>query len=536
MLSVVIVEDEPKVSLLIQGLIQWDELGMQLLGVADNGREAWDLIQAKNPAIVITDIRMPEMNGLELIERSRSEGLKTSFVIISGYRHFDYAHQAIKYGVEDYLLKPINQKELNETLRKIARHISQTVEADQTQPPFPREVAGSRVVFPRELIERVIEGARDVANLDIVNRTYGLQFRAGWFQAIAIKLDNRNPETVELATQSLITEKAIEIAAAELGPWTLERVIVARKLGLIVGVLNLTEEHRTTVNKVYNHLLSLLQDYVFAHKDYEVTLAIGRGVDHFDQLGESVLTAMEALPWRIVLGVGRKYVHDDHRFQAKATNAQVLLRLQTTIGRTVESFDSTRLKEDIGGAFQELVETPDVAPRRYYELAEDVIRIFFDHRLAIDTNQAQKDKTQLVQQVEDQYTVATLIGLLQDKLGALLEADREQQIAQVKKPVREAKRYLDEHFAEKVSLDDLARIVNFNPVYFSVVFKKETGRNVGDYVLQLRIEAAKSLLRETNLTVMAIAQKVGYEDAKYFSQLFTREVGINPGVYRKLYA
>lgn len=534
--SVLIVEDEPKVSLLIKTLIQWDDLGLQLSGIADNGQTAWELIRTTAPDIVITDIRMPVMNGLELIQMARNESLNTHFIIISGYRHFDYAHQAIKFGVEDYLLKPINQKELNDTLRKIVQQRNQDIERTLTQPDSTGELLKSRSFYLRELIEKIIENSPDVKNLDVVNRTYGVHFQEGWFHAIAIKLDYKNHEALDLTFYSLITEKIMEIAACELNQWTTEKIIVARKLGLVVCILSTKEDNRIALNKVYGSLLSGVQDYLFAFKDYEVTLAIGQVVNRFENLYEAATTAKEALQFRIKLGVGRKIFYDKHTYSEGGLNSQFLLRLQTKIGRALEALDSEQLKKEIAAAFQTLEEIPTIAPGSYYELAEELIRLFFDQMPSFAPKQIQKEKNGIVHQVEEQFTLSSLISLLQEKLGVLLDAYREQQISQVKKPIREAKRFLEEHYMEKVSLEDVARIVNFNPVYFSVVFKKETGSNFGDYIVQLRIEAAKSLLRETNLTVMAVAHKVGYEDPKYFSQLFTKVVGINPGVYRKLYA
>lgn len=119
MLKVLIADDEEKICQLIQKLIDWESLGMGIAGVANNGIEAFEMIENQMPDVVVTDIRMPGYDGLDLVKKTRELGLGVEFVIISGYRHFEYAQTAIKFGVSDYLLKPIRKDELTETLRKI---------------------------------------------------------------------------------------------------------------------------------------------------------------------------------------------------------------------------------------------------------------------------------------------------------------------------------------------------------------------------------------------------------------------------------
>ena len=119
MIKVVIADDEDRVCKLIQALINWEKMELELVGTASNGNAALDLIKEKHPDILITDIRMPGCNGLELIEQARAINPELHMIIISGYAHFEYAQTAIKYGVGDYLLKPINQKELMDTLEEM---------------------------------------------------------------------------------------------------------------------------------------------------------------------------------------------------------------------------------------------------------------------------------------------------------------------------------------------------------------------------------------------------------------------------------
>ena len=117
--SVLIVDDEFHIGILIRKLVHWEELGMECMDVLNNGEAALRMIREQNPDIVITDVRMPKVNGLDLIKAARDAGMRTCFIIISGYKEFEYAHKALAYGVEDYILKPVSEQELNDTLGKI---------------------------------------------------------------------------------------------------------------------------------------------------------------------------------------------------------------------------------------------------------------------------------------------------------------------------------------------------------------------------------------------------------------------------------
>ena len=132
-LKVVIVDDEERICQLIQALVKWDEMGMQVAGMAHNGIEACEIVRKVSPDILITDIRMPGCSGLELIEKVKNSCPELEIIVISGYAHFEYAQQAIRFGVGHYLLKPINKAELTEILEKLKKKISQRRESEKNK-------------------------------------------------------------------------------------------------------------------------------------------------------------------------------------------------------------------------------------------------------------------------------------------------------------------------------------------------------------------------------------------------------------------
>jgi putative two-component response regulator len=151
MLKVLIADDEPRVGQLVKHLIHWDELGLSFVDICRDGRTALERIEQEQPEIVITDIRMPVLTGLELVQQVTERFPQTRFVVISGYRYFEYAQKALKYGVEDYLLKPIDEEELNRTLKKICDALQTTAVHRAQMEKYEKNYENSQKLLSRDV-------------------------------------------------------------------------------------------------------------------------------------------------------------------------------------------------------------------------------------------------------------------------------------------------------------------------------------------------------------------------------------------------
>ncbi|MDY3917399.1 MAG: response regulator [Candidatus Limivivens sp.] len=220
-LKVMIADDEPMVCVVVQSSIHWEELELELVGVAHDGLGLMEKMKAAKPDIIITDISMPELGGLDFIEQVRRENGTCRFIIISSYRQFEYAHKALKNNVEDYLLKPIDEQELNETLLRLKTailgermHDPEVVERLMTNNQKDKE--NIRRIFLEQLI------AQDAApNLDedAIARQYGIQFGDGIYQAVEVKFDVSSQGKLDTSLASIQT-KLISISRKILGKET----------------------------------------------------------------------------------------------------------------------------------------------------------------------------------------------------------------------------------------------------------------------------------------------------------------------------
>lgn len=158
MLKVLIADDEPRVGQLVKHLIHWEELGLSFVDICRDGRTALERIEQEQPEIVITDIRMPVLTGLELVQQVTERFPQTRFVVISGYRYFEYAQKALKYGVEDYLLKPIDEEELNRTLKKICDALQTTAVHRAQMEKYEKNYENSQKLLSRDVMARLKAG------------------------------------------------------------------------------------------------------------------------------------------------------------------------------------------------------------------------------------------------------------------------------------------------------------------------------------------------------------------------------------------
>ena len=195
MIRVLVADDEEKVCQLICKLIYWEELETKLVGTASNGIGSLQMIEAEHPDLVLTDIRMPGYDGMELLKRARIQNPDMGFIIISGYSHFEYAQTAIRYGVSDYILKPVNEEALNATLQKVRqRYMEHQALTEKNLEQKKQQVLDQ--VRVRETLWMDLEYARIPRNMEALNEKYWYHFQEGKFRTFLIQADVKNNENL----------------------------------------------------------------------------------------------------------------------------------------------------------------------------------------------------------------------------------------------------------------------------------------------------------------------------------------------------
>lgn len=528
MVKLVVADDEEKVCRLIIALGDWERLGIEVVGTAANGLEAAELVAREKADILITDIRMPGLNGLELIEKIKKISSEIKIMIISGYANFEYAQQALKQGVNDYLLKPINREALNEALSKMVGQIETEQKNHLAIHDFQREREEEVTKLRKVLVKDLLDSRSLFLNEELLAEKYYFHAQPGAYQAVAVKRDVAITEKVQTSGEFLF-EKLKEILERELAKECNDFLFVSSGEYLF-GILNFpirnNENIRKAVRSSFNQIL--------ARKDFlggaELTAGMGTLVKKAEELPMTFLAAKRAVEERLVEGVGRMLEIDSDGgslFEKKLTG-----KFTRNLENALQTLNTEEIVNTVQAIYKEAVETPRVHGWEILELVCQCGCLFI---LRMDFS----DKTELQKEFErncDNYiSTKELFGYLEsfmvEKIDQLIAGRKEDSV----RPVRLAKQYIHNHYQEQITLEEVSEHVGLTAAYFSVLFKKETEIGFAKYLMNERIEGAKELLRETSLSVGEICRKVGYNDLKHFTRLFEKSVGVKPAVYRKLY-
>lgn len=524
--KILVVDDEYRIGMLIKKLIHTEQLECSEIEVTDRGEKALEILKNQPIDIVITDIRMPVISGLDLIRLTKEMKKDVKFVVVSGYKEFEYAHKALQYGVDDYLLKPINEEELNHVLEKILQELARKEQQGMETRHLREKLQESRQIIKREFLRDLIEKE------EVTQEDSGINLEGEIYRGIDIKLDYVDCQMRDKKQDRLVMEKVTEMLETILTQ-KMEEVLICEKENLhIFCLFNYKANKSKAVKKCINEILSEIQGILLGLEQYEVTIGVGEEKQDFSEIRFSILEASRAAANRIRLGTGR-LIYAEALKKADGILDGIKEKTTENFVDSLRIYSGEKMDQCINEIYEEYLSEGEAS--WCYEAADYFVQLFFS---CLDSHQEEwgSIRERLREQCQHCRSVVQLKQLLKTELGQILNNSRKAMESESAKPVRQAKEYMEAHYGEKIGLEDMAELAQLNPVYFSVLFKKETGRNFSVYLTELRMEKAKTLLCSTNETIAAVAEKVGYKDSRYFSQIFAKTVGIKPALYRKLHS
>ena len=525
MLRAIIVDDEYLVGQMINKLVRWKDLNLEQTGVYTDSEEACQAILSEHPDIVISDIKMPEMDGLELIRKVQTAGVATRFILISGFQEFEYAHHAIKLGVEDYLLKPIKADEINNTLKRIISDLEKerSNETEENETHKKEE----------QLIKCLRNGdaAQGAAGINLI---YGSSFQEQNFFALGIRLGCavKEKKTGETERKELLEylKKSIQ---QHLKPVTSCYALASMdEKELAIGASLLPDRKLEDLLAVAENLVLAMTKHVSAFGAYDVYTGLSDLTD-FTSAADAFSQVRQCLDHRMLLGGGRVILYSQLP-EASPEAEYIYKRYSGKIRELPLKPNEENAGELLEKMFDELLRNRRTTSEQLLSAARHIAE---DVYASSDRNREQEQiEDELKNAIGDCNTPEELLSELKTNVYRILELNGKSKQSESNRPVREAILYIAEHYAEHLTLEDAASSIQINPTYLSTVFKKETGENFLNYLTRYRMDQAKKLLVSTNDTMISIAEQVGYRDVRHFSDTFTRIVGIKPSVYRKVYS
>lgn len=517
MKKAILVDDEVFARKGLIGLIPWEKLGFEVAGEAEDGEDACALIEAVRPDVVITDIRMPVLDGLELIRKVRESGNdKTKFIIISGYGDFKYAQQAVRYGVADYLLKPIDENELIDALRLIREQL----EKDQ-----PRSEAGD-ALLQASLFEKLLSGRAEAESLRAAMDTFRLR-EGSPFRYFAVELNDLpagmgDAERIERAEQA---KRAIARTLARTTSSSVPYVHLRGEFELgFVWQIDGNAREQARIGEELARVCAAIAGTV-------PKIYIGDAVMEVGQVRKSYLSASEAMK--------HKYAQDERNvILSEEVRKNVLVykeidsALYAELMERLEENDLDGMKAIADKAFKEFREQ-GMAPE---SIRDAMSRIAHGASRIVQTMNGDPKKLatlpSMLDWAERPRTLKGLRELLHDFLSECAGCISELRSTVCKGDIGKIKAFIENHYNENISLKSIAKRFYMNPVYLGQLFKKTYGTYFNDYLLQIRIREAKRQLRQTDKKVYEIAASVGFSNADYFVTQFEKVERKTPTEYK----
>lgn len=543
MLKIFLAEDEVVVRETIKRMIPWEELGFELVGEAADGEMALPLLIRQQPDLLITDIKMPFMDGLTLARLAKKEipGLKV--VILSGYDDFNYAKQAIGIGVEDYLLKPITKNALIERLSEIRSRYEHEKTQKEYYEKFQREMQAYEKNSSRDFFEALVDGSMDMMEVYKRAEKLGLDIVAEAYNVLIFTMncdEDFSGQRDEYSSWEAESLELLENFFAGHSSAMLFRSNIFSYGVLLKGQREAIEENtRACVDEIRK---------ILSRQDgrREWFLAVGQSVERLSQIQKSYHTASRAFSQRYLYDEnilyydemetmehpgGQAETEDNAYLQKVDVNALNPAILQKFLSNGLQEETENFVKDYFYAIGQEPMES--LVFRNYVILNVRFSVISFIKGLGCDTNEMESADTEEVL-AESGKNMESAIAYAKKMISQAIEIRDQNSGNKNRSILKTAVDFIDSHYMdEEISLNTVANVANVSSNHFSALFSQNMGQTFIEYLTTLRMNKAKELLRCTGMRSSEIAGEIGYKDAHYFSYLFKKTQGMTPSDYRK---
>ncbi len=539
MLKVFLVEDEIVMREGIKKNIDWEKEGFSFAGEASDGELAFPMIQKLHPDILITDIRMPFMDGRELSRLVKREFPKIKIIILSGYDEFEYAKEAINIGVTEYLLKPMSGAQLLEAVHKVGQTILEEKEQQDFMETYRKERQEAVILEKRNLFRELIDGKSAMSDLIEKGKELDINLAAECYCVVMFQI--RPGEDSEAVTD-VYSERAINIIhQIESYFEKYQDIQIYEQLGEVIALLLMAQDEEQMKEKT-EKCLEELKQIVAGYSDVVYYGGVGSAVRRIREVRQSYQEANRAFSHRFLTDASKIFYTGHSPAVAEGLPEEIDLQ-EMDIGKLDRKIVLNFLRSGSSSEIEHFAED------FFASLGEEnVSSLLFRQYIVMDLYFTVASFLESVGLSKD--TVTNICGKFRDGAIALGNRDstliyltqllekaiqQRNQISEKKysSTLEEAKAYIDQNYArEDISLNTVAASVNVSPNHFSTVFSQETGETFIEYLTAVRMEKAKELLRSTSLKSSEVGYQVGYKDPHYFSYLFKKTQNMTPREFR----
>lgn len=514
--KVFFVEDEVVTREGIRDNVDWKTCGFEFCGEASDGEMALPLLRATQPDVLITDIKMPFMDGLQLSKIVRERMPHVKIVILSGHDEFEYAQEAINLGVTNYLLKPVTAQKLQATLHKLAAQLDEEKREQANLEKLQEQVQENQTALRERLLLKLVMGAITPSEAIECGNLLNLDLSARYYLVVMLKIELRDrSEAFDYAEYARVQEHLASLAENDPDIFLLKKDFEDLVLIMKGSTPEYLEEQRDLFLEEIGREV--------AKTRYKLNVGIGPTQKRIADISQSFVDAL----------VNLRQQGDEPQSAATRAGLFALDRL------AVENYLHSGTRDGFDEFFRAYLQ-----PIGEVALKSSLVRNYIFMDVVLATAKLVKALNGDIERVipalgsveallANIKTLEELRAQVRNILGSALAFRDGQSSRQYKNLVWQAKAYIEKHFANpELSLGDVAALVSLSVSHFSVVFSQETGQTFKEYLTETRIQKAKELLRTTGLKSADIAYQVGYHDPHYFSAVFKKNTGLSPIEFR----
>lgn len=538
MITVVLADDDCMVTEILNDSIPWRELGMQVVGIADHGRKALDLCLELRPDILVTDIQMPFCNGLEVALQLMEQDIQTRIILISGVQDFNYARTALNVKATGYILKPIQLKDVISALKKARDTIEMEFQREQVIQRLTVQLSENMSLMRDKFLNHLV--------LEGMPSHEELQERLAYFN-LPLKMDQDITVAVAKMDEYEQRVKSKGVERIQFFNFSIKNIIEQILNHFQAGTCFTTKDNEFVMifsgeycreekmSQIFEGIEQLLIDF----EGISLSIGVGNGVN-VGAANQSYNCACNALGYKFYTG-NNSIIHIDDIIRSNTSDKITDMTHNARLNE-LQKYLLTEVK---------MGKCPKVLKRfeEYYSLlaqanqfSQEYIRGRF-LELIIDAHRGLCETEGEVEEVNEAYTVslqsimkAESISEIKPYVSHILRCMAEYYSAKYNKKhstlVESIKRYVGQHYKDNLSLAEIADEVFMSPTYICAVFKRETGKTINEYIIEMKMNEAKKMLASTTMKIMDISEDLGYENAQYFSYSFKKYLGETPQQYR----
>ncbi|MDR0267201.1 response regulator [Paenibacillus sp.] len=523
--KVMLIDDDVPMLKVLQQMIEWEALQLNIVGTTYSSAKALHLFKETWPDIVITDIGLPQKNGIELAADFRSMKPDIRVIFLTCHEDFHYAQQAVKLNADDYLLKDqLTPDQLEQSLNKTIRFLQK-----KSAPMGQKASHYNKELFKQGLIQRVIDGGHPESTVDYA-AGIGISWGYPWFMLGVVNLHYSSYERFYVQNNLSLIMYAIYNIAVELSE-------------AYEGITPFLDQDNLIV--LYNYRLNLADNVCPNFQRYMEELRSRAA--QFLKLQLNIVTVTDKMGLADVGGCYHQIIHHKNGFyegneltvkDMQLYMQQVFLPFpQGSLDTYKTDMERAILKNDAHSIHDMVVSIGDKVKEKRFEPDEIVQEVILLLRsVAMMFSGRKWDETRYTylsyaRTLEDVMELAErqLVFIAQNKQGSTVSAAQEPKLQQIQQ-------FIDQHLADNVTSIDMARYLYLNPSYFSRYFKRLTGVNFTDYVHQYKMTIATKMMKTSGQTLESLAMGLGYSDRTYFSKVFKKYIGMTPSEYKTKYA